>query len=330
MNRTIASGAMFIIMVAIAFGVSIAEDDASVSVNPGQSSQPMQDSSLAELVDFVREARDYANEVGREMACHEFDNKTGRFVRGDLYIYAYDFQGTNIAHPFRPDFIGENKIDLTDPNGVALIKDLAACSLRGEDFTYFIFPNPDHGSRDELKVGYAARVDDEWWVGSGVYLSDVPAFFPQQEREKLASFVDGAVEYARENGREQALNAFNDKNGSFVYDNLYIFAYDYNGTVLSLPFQPHLTGESRINSKDPNDVRYVQNCIDLANRGEGYLYYIYANPKENMTEELKLGYVRDVDGSWWLGAGIYASDSNTTNAAGQTYLGEFAENSTDK
>lgn len=331
MKMIVAFSAMFVIVTAIALGVSTAEDAASKSLNSSSSSTQIgQSSSLGDLVDFVREARDYALEVGREKACREFDNRTGKFVRGDLYIYAYDFQGTNVAHPFRPDFIGKNKFNLTDPNGVTLIKDLADCSRRGEDFTYFIFPNPDHGAKDELKVGYASKVDENWWLGSGIYLSDVPAFFPSESRKNLVAFVDEAARYASENGREKALQAFNNKNGSFVRGNLYIFAYDFNGTVLSLPCQPQLVGSNRIDAKDPNGVRFVRNCIDQAKRGEGYLYYIYANPSKNMAQELKLGYVRNVDGNWWLGAGIYASESNTTIATSPTYLGDIDGNSTGK
>jgi signal transduction histidine kinase len=331
MRTNLALGSVLFVITVIAFGVSTAEDTTSKSTNQSLSSTPLvQSSSLTELVDFVKEARDYACDVGRERACQEFDNKTGKFVRGDLYIYAYDFKGTNVAHSFRPDFIGESKINLTDPNGVALIKDLADCSRRGEDFTYFIFPNPDHGAKDELKIGYAAKVDDDWWVGSGVYLSDVPAFFQSESRENLVAFVDEAVKYADENGRKKALQAFNDKNGSFVRGNLYIFAYDYNGTVLSLPYQPRLLGSNRSDAKDANGVRFVLNCIDQAKRGEGDLYYIYANPSRNMEEELKLGYVKRVDSNWWLGAGIYASESNTTNATSSTYLGEIGSDSTGK
>jgi len=332
-TASVFGAAFFLVTVvaAIVSGVSAAEDAANQSAILNQSSaQLAHSSSLTELVDFVREARDYAREAGREKACLEFDNKTGKFVRGDLYIYAYDFQGTNVAHPFRPDFIGNSKINLTDPNGVALIKDLIDCSRRGEDFTYFIFPNPDHESKDELKVGYAARVDDNWWVGSGVYLSDVPSLFPAEARENLVAFVDQAVKYAEENGKDKALQAFNDRNGSFVRGNLYVFAYDYNGTALSLPYQPNLVGSNRIDAVDLNGVHFVQTCIDQAKRGNGYLYYIYANPAKNMTQELKLGYVRNVDGNWWLGAGVYASESNTTASSSQTYLGDVGGNSSGK
>jgi polar amino acid transport system substrate-binding protein len=325
MTINIAHIAMLLAVTAVAFGVSIAEDAAIKSANLSSSSTLLeQSSSIIELVDFVREARDYARDAGSEKACQEFDNKTGEFVRGDLYIYAYDFLGTNVAHPFRPDFIGKDKANLTDPNGVALIQDLADCSRRGEDFTYFIFPNPDHADRDELKVGYAAKVDDNWWVGSGVYLSDVPAFFRSESRENLVAFVNEAAKYAEENGREKALQAFNDRNGSFVRGSLYIFAYDYNGTTLSLPYQPELLGSKRMDAKDSNGISFLRNCIDQAKRGEGYLYYIYPNPGKNMNDDLKLSYVRGMDSDWCVGAGIYASEANTANATSPTYLGNIS------
>ena len=46
-------------------------------------------------------------------------------------------------------------------------------------------------------------------------------------------------------GKTAALSAFNDPKGEFIDGELYIFAYDMNGTVLSLPYQPDLVGENR-------------------------------------------------------------------------------------
>jgi signal transduction histidine kinase len=128
-------------------------------------------SNETELVSFVESAAAYAHKIGKENALKEFSNKTGRFVRGDLYIYAYDFNGTNIAHPFKPDWIGTNKLNMTDSNGVPFIKNLINAAKGGEGFTYFIFPNPAHGNKDEFKIGYVIKVDDNWWLGSGIYLS---------------------------------------------------------------------------------------------------------------------------------------------------------------
>jgi hypothetical protein len=65
-------------------------------------------------------------------ALDEFSNKTGSFVRRDLYIYAYDFNGTNIAHPFKPNWIGKNKLSETDSNGVPYIRNLINVAKEGK------------------------------------------------------------------------------------------------------------------------------------------------------------------------------------------------------
>ena len=128
-------------------------------------------SNKTELVSFVESALAYARENGKDKALDEFSNKTGSFVRGDLYIYAYDFNGTCLAHPFKPDWIGKNKLDVTDSNGVPSLRNTLNVAREGKGFTYFIFPNPAHGNRDEFKIAYAMKVDENWFLGSGIYIS---------------------------------------------------------------------------------------------------------------------------------------------------------------
>ncbi|WP_461752462.1 hypothetical protein [Methanocorpusculum sp.] len=62
--------------------------------------------------------------------------------------------------------------------------------------------------------------------------------------EELKAFVENAYVYATKVGKTQALTAFNDPDGEFIDDELYVFAYDMNGTVLSLPYQPDLEGKT--------------------------------------------------------------------------------------
>jgi polar amino acid transport system substrate-binding protein len=78
------------------------------------------------------------------------------------------------------------------------------------------------------------------------------------------------------------------------------------GQVLALSYQPELIGTSRIDAQDPNGVYYVQHLIDVATIGNGFTYYIYPDPSRNMTETLKLSHVANVDGTWFLGYGIYS------------------------
>jgi signal transduction histidine kinase len=46
----------------------------------------------------------------------------------------------------------------------------------------------------------------------------------------------------------------------------------------------------------------------MAKNGDGFAYYVYPDPSNNMTQKLKLSYVMNVDGTWFLGSGIYSSD----------------------
>ena len=159
-----------ILLLAAAFLVMPLAVASEKSIDPANDSK-IEAYNTTELVTFVESAVAYAHENGKDKALYEFSNKTGSFVHGNLYIYAYDFNGTNIAHPFKPDWIGKDKINQTDSNGVPYIRNLIEVAREGKGFTYFIFPNPAHDSRDEFKIGYAMKVDDTWWLGSGIYVS---------------------------------------------------------------------------------------------------------------------------------------------------------------
>ena len=265
-----------------------------------------QTTSWNEVMAFVDEAVSYVNNNDVEKALEEFNNPAGSFVRGDLYIFAYDFNGTCIAHPINPELIGQT--GLSDINGVDVVGRELALAKRGGGTMYIVFPNPAHDGKEELKQIYIENVNDSLYLGSGLYLSNISASFNQEEREELVAYVDEALQFAQENGKEKALEVFNDAEGNFTRDGRYIFAYDYDGQNLALPYQPELVGTNRIDAQDPNGVYFIQQVIDVAKMGNGSLYYIYPDPSRNMTDTLKLSYVVDVDGSWLLGSGMYTDN----------------------
>ncbi len=275
------------------------------------------DSAREDLVTFLNEAKEYVLDNGRDEAFEAFGDSAGEFVRGDLYVFAYDFNGTLLAHPYLPELVDRNNLDLVDANGVPMIKNLMKAAERGGGFLYNVYPNPAEENAEELKLVCVLKVDDDLWIGSGIYLSDQPPRFSLQDRAALAAFVDEAMNYALDNGREKALEAFNDPEGEFVRDDLYIFAYDFNGTVLALPFQPEIVGLNRIGVEDANGVAFVQDFISLAMGGSSESYYLYPNPAEKMTEELKLSRAAKVDDTWFLGAGIYGSRASAEGLSGE-------------
>jgi len=147
--------------------IALAEENSTVPANSSLAGS----SNKSELISFVESALAYAQKNGKDKALEEFSDKNGSFVRGDLYIYAYDFNGTCLAHPFKPEWIGKNKLDVIDTNGVPSLQNTLNVARTGKGFTYFIFPNPAHGNKEEFKIAYAMKVDDDWFLGSGIYIS---------------------------------------------------------------------------------------------------------------------------------------------------------------
>jgi cytochrome c len=140
------------------------------TASPVSTSTVLQTATKEEMVTFVQEAVAYANQNGKDKALAEFSNRNGSFFRGVLYIYAYDFNGTTIAHPVNPEKIGINRIDEKDAEGNLFIQDLRQAAYNGTGFATYTYINPVHNNTVEKKLGYVMKVDDSWWLGSGIYI----------------------------------------------------------------------------------------------------------------------------------------------------------------
>ncbi len=258
-----------------------------------------------ELIAFVNEAKEFVLANGKDKALQVFNDPKGKFVRGELYIIAYDFNGTRLAHPYMPDGIGKNALNVTDSNGVATVRNMLEMAKRGGGFTYYTWPNPAHSNATELKLTYVQKVDEGLWLGAGVYLPGQAPTFNNTTKEDLVAFVDRAKDFALNNTKDAALKTFNDRNGEFVRGDSYVYAYDFKGNTLALPFEPELIGTNRLEIQDQNGAYPVQDVSDVAKRGEGFVYAIYKDPAENMNPKLKLDYVTKINDEWFLGSGIY-------------------------
>jgi len=151
-------------------------------------------------------------------------------------------------------------------------------------------------------------------VASGCTQSSSPAVpaLPEETaaaNETLVAFVEEAVAYAHAHGKDAALAEFNDPNGSFVRGELYIYAYDFNGTTIAHPINPEKIGVNRLNETDVMGNFYIRELRDVAENGSGFVYFYYIDPAQNMTVQPKLGYVESVDDTWWLGSGIYGVEA---------------------
>ena len=120
-----------------------------------------------ELVNFVKEAVEFAKKEGFEKACNEF-NDGPKFKKGEYYIFAYDYEGKVLCHGAKKKLIGKNLISFKDKKGNELIKDLIDAAKKDGGFVKYVWPLPDSEDIAD-KLGYALPVDKKWWVGSGIY-----------------------------------------------------------------------------------------------------------------------------------------------------------------
>ncbi len=175
----------------------------------------------------------------------------------------------------------------------------------GGGYLYYVTANPADYNRPEFKYVYVRPVDSTWFVGSGIYLSSVPATFNATEVDRLVTRVKQAREYAKAQGEAKAAMDFNDRNGTWADGSRYIFALDFNGTMLALPFEPDQVGTNRMNFTDPNGVKISDWKVSVGESGGGFMYaYIY--DPDTAKNGYKLCYIEPVNGEEWLvGSGIY-------------------------
>jgi cytochrome c len=116
--------------------------------------------------------------------------------------------------------------------------------------------------------------------------------------------VHRAAGFLRKEGRARALAAFNDRKGPFVYRDLYVFAYDLDGTCLAHPTKPERVGRNNLADKDPDGRLFVKERIEIAKKhGKGWQDYKFHNPATEKVEQ-KVAYFELVDGVL-LVAGAY-------------------------
>jgi signal transduction histidine kinase len=154
---------------------TLAPANVTETVSPATTIVSPNTSTKEEMVAFVQEAVSYARQNGKEKALAEFSSRNGSFFRGDLYVYAYDKNGTTLAHPVNPEKIGVNRLNETDADGNQFIRDLRQAATNGTGFVTYTYINPTHNNSVEKKLGYVMSVDNTWWLGSGIYLEPAQA-----------------------------------------------------------------------------------------------------------------------------------------------------------
>lgn len=124
--------------------------------------------SLDEAKAMVEKAAAYYQANGKEKTLATLNAPAGEFVKGALYVFAYDNAGTVIAHPVNPKLVGTNTLEVPDVDGKLWRKEaMEKVNKDGTAVVDYKFKNPATG-KVEAKTTYFKKVGD-LVLGCGTY-----------------------------------------------------------------------------------------------------------------------------------------------------------------
>ena len=123
----------------------------------------------AEAKKLVEKALTYVKANGEEKALKEFNNPKGKFVKGDLYIFALDPKGVMLANVNLPKLVGTNVYNRPDSKGKLHRKEMVdLANSQGSGWVTYYQLNPKT-KKEEAKISYVQKVGN-LIVGCGAYL----------------------------------------------------------------------------------------------------------------------------------------------------------------
>ncbi len=249
---------------------------------------------------LVKTAVAYFDQNGKESTFALISNPTGPFVKGDIYMFAYDMQGIAVAHGQNAALVGQNLIDLQDSRGNPLIKDLIEVArTKGSGWTEYYW-------RNEFKRSYVEKVTDpktktEYIISAGYY--------PDINLNAVKSYVHGAIRFLKTNGAKRAFGEFSSVVGEFARGGLGIFVFDQEGKCLANGENPGYVGQNLLKIRSADGRFFVRDMIKIAvEQGSALISYIKANANAVAFVE----FVEVPDGKFIVGAEFFPSSKTAS------------------
>lgn len=120
---------------------------------------------------FVNKAAAHVKEVGAAQAYKDFNTAGSKFFDGEMFVFAYDFQGNCLALGASPQMTGKNLLNMTSADGKFIVKDfIQLAQTKGEGwYDEYQFMNPQT-KKLATKVAYIKRVPgQDAFVASGYH-----------------------------------------------------------------------------------------------------------------------------------------------------------------
>jgi signal transduction histidine kinase len=113
-----------------------------------------------DAIALVNDAAKFVQAQGAEKALPELNKPEGKWVQGDLYVFAYTMTGVMVAHPKNAKLVGKNMLDIPDVDGKFFRREiLEIAKSKGSGWVDYKYKNPETG-KVEPKTTYLKKVGD--------------------------------------------------------------------------------------------------------------------------------------------------------------------------
>ena len=140
---------------------------------------------------------DYEEELKKELLVIINEIRYGK----EGYIFIIDQQGVYLSH-VKKSYLGQNRIDYLNPEGVAITRKIIDVAKSGEGFFSYVGSIKPSTGEPSSKRSFIKGFDDwQWAIGTGAYLNDIAeivaikkaALNEKNSRELMQIIILGAV-----------------------------------------------------------------------------------------------------------------------------------------
>jgi len=266
---------------------------AEKSVMPAKETEEINDAKRAQAL-LARAVDYYKGNKDRALAAFM---RSGEFINGELYVYALGTNGKMLASGGSSSaLVGRDISDMRDATGKPFFREMIdTAKTKGDGMVEYRWLNRVD-RKVERKVTYYQKVDDTI-IAVGFYI-------PRASQEQAKTLLEQAANAIRINPTS-AFAVFNDLNGKFIQDDLYVFVIDLKDSKFRAHgATPRLIGTDAVDLKDATGKPIFKKMVANAKtKGDGSLEYQWRNPVTEKTEK-KNTLLRKVD-TYLVGVGYY-------------------------
>jgi len=121
---------------------------------------------------------------------------------------------------------------------------------------------------------------------------------------QVISSVKKTEQYIKKNGIKKAIYKFKNSNNMFIGD--------YNGIFYVSPLHPELIGKSQFNYKDPTGALVVQEEIQKAKNGGGWLKGRWRKNPQTGEYQCRKIFILPVTGNYFIGSWYHYTSNEPT------------------